>query len=61
MSDEPLPNWYHQRWMSRALRGLPVELTQLDPEPDNVFSIELGRTQRAIRMLRGAAIKERPL
>ena len=60
MSDE-LPTWYHQRWMLRALQGLPVALPQLDHEPSNIHSIELARTQRAIRMMREATIKQRPL
>ena len=45
MSDEPLPAWCIRRVALPALRGLPVELPKLDPEPENVHSIELARTR----------------
>jgi hypothetical protein len=59
MSDD-LPDWYIRRLMFRALQGLPAVEWPPD-EPGNVHSIEAARTQRAIRMMREAAIKTRPL
>jgi hypothetical protein len=60
MSDDELPTWYHQRWQSRALQG-QVSVALPPDEPSNICSIELARTQRAIRLMREAAFKGRPL
>jgi hypothetical protein len=59
MSDDPLPDWYLRRVAYRALQGLPLALPP--DEPGNVHSIEAARTWRAVRMMRDAVIKERPL
>ncbi len=57
MTDEQ--TWYLQQCALRAFRG---DVVVLPPdEPSNIHSIELARTQRAIRLMREANIKQRPL
>jgi hypothetical protein len=55
MSIEPPPDWYLRRCQFMIAQGKePALLTMSnsEPEPANVFSIEAARTRRCIEILR---------